>query len=103
MSFPSGHAQCASVAVSVLLLVLLPALRGRKGRLRLAVGAALARVIAVAFSRVGLGVHYVSDVLAGTVLGAAWVAAATALFSVSRRQRGKPRLEPSLRASPPSC
>lgn len=95
MSFPSGHAQSACVAASVLLLVFLPALRGRPGRGQLAVGAALVWVIAVAFSRVGLGVHYVSDVLAGTVLGAAWVAATTALFSVSRRQRGKPRVEPS--------
>ena len=95
MSFPSGHAQSATVAVSVLLLVFLPALRGRPGRRRLAVGAALAWVIAVAFSRVGLGVHYVSDVVAGAVLGAAWVAATTALFSVSRRQRGQPAVEAS--------
>jgi membrane-associated phospholipid phosphatase len=94
LSFPSGHAQSATVAASVLLLVLLPALRGRPGRRRLAVGAALAWVTVVAFSRVGLGVHYVSDVLAGVVLGAAWVVATTALFSVSRRQRGRPPVEP---------
>jgi membrane-associated phospholipid phosphatase len=95
MSFPSGHAQSATVAASVLLLVFLPALRGRPGRRRIAIGAALLWVIVVAFARVGLGVHYVSDVLAGIILGAAWVAATTALFSVSRRQRGRPRVEPS--------
>jgi undecaprenyl-diphosphatase len=95
MSFPSGHAQSATVAASVLILVFLPALRGRRGRRRLAVGAAVAWVIIVAFSRVGLGVHYVSDVVAGAVLGAAWVAATTALFSVARRRRGRPAVEPS--------
>jgi len=95
MSFPSGHAQSATVAAAVLLLVFLPALRGRPGRRRLAVGTAVVWVIAVASSRVGLGVHYVSDVLAGAVLGAAWVSATTALFSVSRRQRGQPPVEPS--------
>jgi membrane-associated phospholipid phosphatase len=94
-SFPSGHAQSATVAASVLLLVFLPALRGRPSRRRLAVGAALAWVTAVCFSRVGLGVHYVSDVLAGVVLGTAWVIAVTALFGVSRRQRGRPPVEPS--------
>jgi undecaprenyl-diphosphatase len=95
MSFPSGHAQSATVAASVLLLVFLPALRRRPARRRLAVGAALSWVIAVAFSRVGLGVHYVSDVLAGIVLGAAWVIAVTALFSVSRRRRHAPAVEPT--------
>jgi membrane-associated phospholipid phosphatase len=95
MSFPSGHAQSATVAAAVLLLVFLPALRGRPGRRRIAVAAALVWVVVVAFSRVGLGVHYVSDVLAGAVLGAAWVSATTALFSVSRRQRGQPPVEPS--------
>src|SRR4051794_22185593 len=95
MSFPSGHAQSATVAASVLLLVFLPGLRGRPARRRLAVGAALVWVIAVCFARVGLGVHYVSDVLAGTVLGGAWVLAVTALFSVSRRERGRSPVEPS--------
>ncbi|HEX2105416.1 MAG TPA: phosphatase PAP2 family protein [Solirubrobacteraceae bacterium] len=95
MSFPSGHAQSATVAAAVLLLVFLPALNGRPGRRRIAVAAALVWVVVVAFSRVGLGVHYVSDVLAGAVLGAAWVSATTALFSVSRRQRGQPPVEPS--------
>ena len=47
-------------------------------------------VLAIGFSRVALGVHYVSDVLAGYVLGAAWVLAMTAAFNgqVSPRGRG---------------
>ena len=103
MSFPSGHAQSAMVAASVLLLVFLPLLRGAWRWV--AVGAAVVYVLAIGFARVTLGVHYVSDVLAGYVLGAAWVAAMIAAFNAWRRERGRPAadpaegLEPGLRAA----
>jgi undecaprenyl-diphosphatase len=84
MSFPSGHAQSAVVAASVLLLVLGRDL-SRRGR-RIAIAAGVLFVLAVGFSRVALGVHYVSDVLAGYVLGGAWVAAMTAAFGAWRRE-----------------
>jgi undecaprenyl-diphosphatase len=51
----------------------------------------------VAFSRVGLGVHYVSDLLGGTILGAAWVIATTAVFSGPGRRRGRSRPGPVAR------
>jgi undecaprenyl-diphosphatase len=79
MSFPSGHAQSAIVAASVLLLVV-------AGLRPLAIAAAVAWVLAIGFARVGLGVHFVSDVLAGYVLGLAWVAAMTAAFRAWRRE-----------------
>lgn len=91
-SFPSGHAQGATVAVAVMLLVFLPTLRG--GARTAALIAAPTWVILVCFSRVGLGVHFVSDVVAGVILGAAWVAASTALFSAWRRETGRPPVEP---------
>jgi undecaprenyl-diphosphatase len=103
MSFPSGHAQSAMVAASVLLLVFLPLLRGAWRWV--AVVAAVVYVLAIGFARVTLGVHYVSDVLAGYVLGAAWVAAMVAAFHAWRRDRGRPAadpaegLEPGLRAA----
>lgn len=78
-SFPSGHAQGAVVGYGVLLLVLLPALRGAARPI--AVTAALLMVFAIGFSRVALGVHYLSDVLAGYILGAAWTAAMIASFA----------------------
>ena len=58
-SFPSGHAQAAIVGYSVPLLVFLPALHGawRKAALTLAIF----MVVAIGFSRVALGVHFVSD------------------------------------------
>jgi membrane-associated phospholipid phosphatase len=103
MSFPSGHAQSAMVAASVLLLVFLPLLRGAWRWV--AVGVAVAYVLAIGFARATLGVHYVSDVLAGYALGAAWVAAMIAAFNAWRRERGRPAadpaqgLEPGLRAA----
>jgi membrane-associated phospholipid phosphatase len=91
-SFPSGHAQNATVAAGVLLLVFLPTLRGRARTAALI--AAPTWVVLVCFSRVGLGVHFVSDVVAGVILGVAWVAATTALFSAWRRESGRPPVEP---------
>lgn len=91
-SFPSGHAQAALVGYGILLLVFLPVLRGVWRRV--AVVVAVLMVLAIGFSRVALGVHYASDVLAGYVLGAAWLAAMTAAFSAWRRERGRPAVDP---------
>jgi membrane-associated phospholipid phosphatase len=91
LSFPSGHAQSAMVAYSVFLLVFLPVLRG--GWRRLAIAVAVVIVLGIGFSRLALGVHYVSDVLAGYVLGAAWVAALTAAFGAWRRETGRPGVD----------
>jgi len=93
LSFPSGHAQSAVVAASVLLLVFLPLLRGAWRTV--AVAAAFAFVLAIGFARVALGVHFVSDVLAGYTLGAAWVAAMIAAFNAWRRERGRPPADPA--------
>jgi undecaprenyl-diphosphatase len=89
LSFPSGHAQSAIVGYSTLLLVFWPVL-GPLAR-RAAVAGAVVMVLAIGFSRIALGVHYVSDVLAGYVLGAAWVAACAAAFNAWRRELGRPQ------------
>jgi membrane-associated phospholipid phosphatase len=87
LSFPSGHAQAAVVGYAVLLLVFLPILHGAwRGT---AVTLAVVMVLAIGFSRIALGVHYVSDVVGGLVLGAAWVAAMTAAFNATRIDRGR--------------
>ena len=79
--------------VSVLLLVFLPILHGVTRRV--AIGRAVLMVLGIGLSRVALGVHYVSDVLAGYALGAAWVTAMIASFNVWRRQRGiQPHADP---------
>ncbi|HEX2196469.1 MAG TPA: phosphatase PAP2 family protein, partial [Actinomycetota bacterium] len=43
--------------------------------------------VLVSASRLGLGVHYLSDVLGGIVLGAAWLCVAVATFRIWRRER----------------
>jgi uncharacterized protein (TIGR03382 family) len=84
LSFPSGHAQAAMVGYGTLLLVAWPYL-GSAARIAAAALAAL-MIVAIGFSRVALGVHYVSDVLAGYVLGAAWLALMAAAFDAWRRE-----------------
>lgn len=87
LSFPSGHAQAAIVGYAVLLLVFLPVLHGAWRRAAVILSAVM--VLAIGFSRIALGVHYLSDVVGGFVLGAAWVAAMAAAFNAMRVDRGR--------------
>jgi membrane-associated phospholipid phosphatase len=87
-SFPSGHALGGTVACGLLVLVLGPLLP-RRWRPAAWVAAGLA-VLAVCFARVGLGVHYVTDVTAGVVLAVAWLAVTSAVFEWWRRDVGLP-------------
>jgi undecaprenyl-diphosphatase len=77
-SFPSGHTMGATVIYGAVLIVLLPWL-SRRSR-RLAIAGWLVLVASIGFTRLALGVHYITDVLAGFVLGCAWLALATAAF-----------------------
>jgi undecaprenyl-diphosphatase len=86
-SFPSGHAMSSTVTYGALALVFLPVLPRRWRPLALAVVVAI--VLAIGTSRLFLGVHFVSDVIGGFVLGLAWLAASTAAFSIWRTEEGK--------------
>jgi undecaprenyl-diphosphatase len=88
LSFPSGHAIAAILFYGALLLVLLAHERRRPVRLA-AAAFALAMIVLVAFSRVYLGVHYFSDVLAGVCFGVAWLA--LWLEGLERWERRSPR------------
>lgn len=70
-SFPSGHTTQAS-AFWFSLVFAMPAAGASPKLTRLAAGLALLVVLAVAASRVYLGVHYPSDVIAGMLLGTGW-------------------------------
>ena len=77
-SYPSGHALTAFVAAGVAVVLVWPVV-SRGGRLAVVL---LGLVVAglVSFSRLILGVHFVTDVVAAWLLGALWLAAvATAL------------------------
>src|SRR5688500_16243526 len=86
-SFPSGHSMSSVVGYGSLLLAWLPVIAPRWRRRVIA--ATILLVLMIGFSRLGLGVHYISDVLGGYALGLAWLIAATAAFSVWRVDRGK--------------
>lgn len=79
-SFPSGHANAAAVFWTTAAVLLLPVL-GRRA------WALLALPLVVALTRVLLGVHYPSDVLAGLLVGGCWAAAWTAVFAAWKDER----------------
>ena len=92
-SFPSGHAIAASVTVFAAVIALVP-----PGRRRIIWGAAAAVfAILMAASRAYLGAHWLSDAIAGLLLGT--TCALLAAVAVDRAQRAWLRRR-SLRAGP---
>ncbi|MGY1723458.1 phosphatase PAP2 family protein [Blastococcus sp. SYSU DS0533] len=87
-SFPSGHATVSLVTFGVLALLVLPAVR--RGLRPWVVTAALLVALAVGFTRLALGVHFVTDVLAGYALGAGILAVTTAAFRAWQHDRDLP-------------
>ena len=88
-SFPSGHALNSALTAGVFLLVLLPFVRDRPGR-RVALWVAVLVVpLITGLTRIGLGVHFTSDVVAGWLLGVAVVAVTTAAFESRRARAGR--------------
>ncbi len=82
-SFPSGHTTAAAACFAAYALVLG---RGRaRGVQSVLAGAAVFVAVAVAASRVLLGVHWVSDVLGGLALGWGWFAACSLVFGQRMR------------------
>jgi membrane-associated phospholipid phosphatase len=69
-SYPSGHAVASTVFYGALVALVFTHVRSRALRLLAAVGGAV-MVVLVCFSRVYLGAHYLSDVIAGVAVGAA--------------------------------
>jgi undecaprenyl-diphosphatase len=86
-SFPSGHSMQAVNCYGALLLVLLPLIPSRWRKPAIAFTVTWA--VLIGLSRLVLGVHYVSDVLGGFVLGAAWLATSVAAFEIWREDRGR--------------
>ena len=81
-SLPSGH---ATMSVAVLGSLVVLAWPGRSVLARVAMVALVAGWAgAVGLTRIYLGVHWFSDVLAGWLVGAAWLALCTALRSHHR-------------------
>ncbi|WP_426111445.1 phosphatase PAP2 family protein [Massilia sp. PWRC2] len=85
-SFPSGHTAFAAMLYGLLACALLAHLRGTWARLAVVVAAA-AMVALVGVSRMYLGVHYLSDVLAASAEGCIWLALCITTVSTLRRRR----------------
>lgn len=87
-SFPSGHTAAAAACWAALALV---AARRRSRALRtVAAAVAMCITVAVASSRVLLGVHWLTDVIAGVVVGWTWFLLVTVLFGGRLLRFGEP-------------
>jgi undecaprenyl-diphosphatase len=71
-SFASGHTIGATLLYGQLLLLVLPALKARHWRL-LSIFSAVSLVALVGFSRIALGAHFLTDVLAAILFGIIWL------------------------------
>ena len=101
MSFPSGHALNSFVGVAMLLLVFSPWIARRLRPLAWVLG--VGAVLLTGFARIGLGVHFVSDVVGGWILGTGWVVATVAAFETWRHDVGLRRVPPTAGLEPESA
>lgn len=84
--FPSGHAMMSLIGFGLLTYLMWERLPTRPLRW-IALGVAVMLVLIIGISRLTLGVHYLSDVLAGYAMGAAWLTGCLlALNAIKRRE-----------------
>lgn len=84
-SFPSGHAMNSLVAFGMVAwLLVVFRVHDRAGRAAVIAGCALLAVV-IGLTRLYLGVHYLSDVLAGWAAGILWLSACVSGLEVTRR------------------
>ncbi len=87
-SFPSGHSAAAAMAWPAIALVLG---RGLPRLMRAVLAAAAALIaIAVAASRALLGVHWLTDVIAGVAIGYGWFMVCAVVFGGRAQRLGAP-------------
>jgi membrane-associated phospholipid phosphatase len=71
-SFASGHTIGATLLYGQLLLFILPFVKGRHWRF-LSIFSAVSLIVLVGFSRIALGAHFLTDVLAAIFFGVTWL------------------------------
>ena len=89
-SFPSGHALASFCWYGVLAAILAGRVRGRVAKFCLWAAAVLL-IGMIGLSRIYLGVHYPSDVIAGYFAGAVWVGAVGFLYKTLADRRKEER------------
>lgn len=85
-SFPSGHAMGSMITFGALAYIALRVLPRWKWRAA-ALALAITFVLAIASSRIYLGVHWISDVGAGLAAGLIWITTTTVAYETFRRIR----------------
>src|SRR5215204_4117036 len=90
-SFPSGHAMESFVVYGMLSYFAVLALRSWEARVGVVCGAGLL-VVLIGLSRMYLGVHYFSDVLAGYAAGGVWLSALVTGVETIRRGKNETKL-----------
>jgi len=88
-SFPSGHAMGSTVFFGTLAAIMVWQVRDWRV-CALAIAAAGLPVGLICFSRIYLGVHYLSDVIAGFVAGVVWLGACLFAVAAWRRRHRHP-------------
>lgn len=89
-SFPSGHVAATTLFYGFLLALLASGTRAWAARLGLGL-VALAMIVLVALSRMYLGAHYLSDVLAAFAEGVAWLTLCVVGIHTYSRHRAERR------------
>jgi undecaprenyl-diphosphatase len=87
-SFPSGHAMESFVVYGMLAYFVVLALKSWRARTAVVFASTLL-VLLIGLSRMYLGVHYFSDVLAGYAAGGVWLSALITGAETIRRARGE--------------
>lgn len=88
-SFASGHTIGATLLYGQLLLFLLPLMKSKRWQ-RLSILSAVLLVMLVGFSRIALGAHYLSDVIAAVFLGVVWLMICALLLKPRRQAEVAP-------------
>jgi undecaprenyl-diphosphatase len=105
-SFPSGHALNAMLIGAGAVVLGWRGTRGRPAARALLLGGATTLVVVTGLDRVGLGVHYTSDVVGGWLIGLATVLVTTAAFHTDvapeERDPGEPPSTDDSTSTPPA-
>ena len=96
-SFASGHTIGATLLYGQLLLFILPCLKSRHWRLMSVFGTACL-IALVGFSRIALGAHFLTDVLAAIFFGIIWLMLCTVLGKSVQRRTVAPAVPATHRA-----
>lgn len=90
-AFPSGHASIAAALYGFLTYFAVKQAKSRRWKVTIMVAGGLV-ILAIGFSRMYLGVHYLSDVLGGYLVGTFWLLVSTIVLERKRAKTARPAL-----------